>query len=126
MPIETLVIHGPDSLGPLLAGRARGRVEVAAPALDPAEQARWTDRLNRHARACGCEAGARAMLAVLLAYAGAAAIGMDPLPASVVGRVLLGVPVVLAAAAAGKVLGVFAARRRLAAEARRLLDALGG
>lgn len=100
---------------------ARGaRVRVAIDGMSDAEHALWEARINRHARACGCELGTIFAALAIVAYA-AYVLGardtarLDWLPALGVGLLVVG-----SAAALGKTVGLGYARIRLAS----LLSAL--
>ncbi len=93
--------------------RPRGRVALEIPALEAAERARWERRVNRHYRACGCEAGAVLTVLAALAY-GVYLLRFGGLSARAPLMVAaLGIAVVLAAAVVGKGLGLLYARLRL-------------
>ncbi len=93
--------------------RPRGRVALEIPALGEAERGRWERLINRHYRACGCEAGAAMTVLSVVAYGVYLFLGGGLSARGPLKVVALGIAVVLAAAVIGKGLGLLYARLRL-------------
>lgn len=90
-------------------GAAPRRVVVELPGLSPERAAHWSRDLSSRARDCGCAVGALVTLVVLAVEIGVLAWTWPPDGAQIVSAVLA----VLAAALAGKLIGVQRAKVRL-------------
>ena len=97
-------------------GARGGSIAVAVGNVPPARSVRSELALTSSARDCGCETGSRvATSALLMALVVGYLRSGSVLPQGVAGYGTVGA-VVLAAALAGKAIGILRARRRLAAE----------
>lgn len=118
MKRRQIVITHPSELAQLARwpgmrprGTARVRIEADTVARERAEA--WEKRLNRDYNACGCDTGAVGMLAGVVGYV----VWLSLQPGGVTGRgwgaLWLGLGVAAAATAAGKLVGLVAARLRI-------------
>lgn len=113
--MRQLVITHPDELRGLsisiLGHRQAGPLQIEDEKVDAERRQRWEGQLNRAYFACGCPQSAAAMLLALLAYVVVIAIA-QPF-GSVWAYVGWGLAVTIAGAVLGKMIGLYAANRRL-------------
>ena len=112
---RTVVVTRPTELKALVSGRRPGprpsRLVLELPGVEGPEKAKLERRLSRYYFACGCEVAA---VATFLALVGLAVTTFRTGLAGVTWRgALLGAAIVLAAAGAGKAVGLGYARWRL-------------
>jgi hypothetical protein len=105
-----------SALANLPMHRAPPGIEVAVTGLPASERARWNARLNFWVRACGCHTGALfALVAVVVCI-----VTLRGATERVWSTLVLDFGLVVAAALAGKVVGIVTARLLLAVDVRRL------
>lgn len=109
-PIVVVVaaqLHDMDRWGPLLSRSAQ--VDLQIPELARTETSRWEAIINGHLSACGCEEGARGVAMAVVAYGIVVLVSARSLfEWSTVGS---GMVVGLCGGVAGKVIGLFRARK---------------
>lgn len=118
--LETLLERPPTSLIP--GGEA---VSLELPGLTSDERAAWERKIASSYADCGCGLGAAFFLGGLAATAGVFAARSRASLLRTSGRVLLAAAAVMGLSLAGKVLGLWLARRRLRRDVRELAARLG-
>jgi hypothetical protein len=94
-------------------GRTYSLIVLEIDRLTPADTALWENRINRLARACGCEFGAAACVTALIVYAWYALLHGTISSEHWVETSLLGLGVIGVSATGGKIVGLIYSRRKL-------------
>ena len=121
-----IIIDAPHGLSELLAREGRGllrpalRVELNFSTTSNEARMEYEVRVNELLNACGCRAGATALLLAMLLYAACLLVGAPFLPATAIARTLSGLAFVVVAALTGKVWSLARAQRELRRIARQL------
>lgn len=119
-----IIVSDAESLLRLTKDHARGRVVLDLPVLTQQETREWETKINSYRDDCGCSMGAKFCLAsTVLYYLHLFFLPRDFLLGIWPG-VILGVPVALIAAGAGKGIGLLFARKKLQRTINELCDLL--